>query len=97
MSGRQGICPIWIHPWPDPATGDVRVSGYALIRAGCLTEDGKVNVTLTEDERPAGHLSDLDRPLARSCDRGRTGERLRANPRGMSDRGRQGQRNPDRG
>ena len=47
-----------IHAWPDPATGDVRVSGYALIGAGCLTEDGKVNVTLTDDERLAGHLSD---------------------------------------
>jgi hypothetical protein len=43
-------------PFTDAATAQVRISGYAMIRAGVLTEDLRVTVELTDEERRAGHL-----------------------------------------
>jgi hypothetical protein len=49
---------IGANPWTDSETGEARVSGYEMIKAGFMTEDFKVTVTLTEEERLAGNLSD---------------------------------------
>ena len=52
-----GSIRVGIRPFFDTATAQTRVSGYELIRAGLLTEDCVVSVTLTDEERRAGHLS----------------------------------------
>ena len=43
-------------PFTDPLTAQARISGYALIRTGMLTEQLEVTVELTDEERRAGHL-----------------------------------------
>ena len=48
---------LGIQPFVEPDTGQVRLSGYELLRAGLLTDHLNVTVTLSEAERQAGHLS----------------------------------------
>ena len=43
-------------PFTDAGNAQARISGYAMIQAGMLTEDLRVTVELTDDERRAGHL-----------------------------------------
>ena len=52
-----GSVRVGIRPFFDSATVQARISGYELIRAGLLTEDCNVAVTLTDEELRAGHLS----------------------------------------
>jgi hypothetical protein len=52
-----GSVRVGIRPFFDSAAAQARISGYELIRAGLLTEDCKVSVTLTDEELRAGHLS----------------------------------------
>jgi hypothetical protein len=47
-----------IYPLFDVETAQTRISGYELVRAGLLTADCKVTVTLTDEERRAQRLSD---------------------------------------
>jgi hypothetical protein len=52
-----GSVRVGVRPFFDSATAQVRISGYELIRAGLLTEDCNVAVTLTDEGLQAGHLS----------------------------------------
>jgi len=53
-----GSIRLGIQPYFDRGTAQTRISGYDLIEAGMVNEDGEVTVTLTEDERCAQGLSD---------------------------------------